>query len=137
MNRILIVEDEQLLALMLEDLLLDAGYAVEHAFDLATAERVLASQRIDCAILDINVDGALVFSFADRLRERRIPFVFASSLHRSQIPPDFHSEPLLGKPYGMHQVLSTLASLLHASVASPGRRRDVRAGRTTGEHPVT
>lgn len=109
---ILIVEDEMLLALMLEDLLLDTGYRVVHAEKLSHAFELVEREHFDVAILDINLEGAEVFPLAARLRELRIPFVFASASDISRIGPEFRHYPLIAKPYTIGQVEQSLTQVL-------------------------
>lgn len=108
---VLIVEDDRLLALMLEDVLLEAGYEVEHAFGIAEGEELVASKPIDAAILDIRVEGELSYPLARKLDERKIPFLFASSMRRIDMPTDLRWTPLIGKPYTASQVISALKAL--------------------------
>lgn len=109
---ILIVEDEMLLALMLEDLLMDTGYRVVHADTLAIAFELVERDHFDVAILDINLEGAEVFPLAARLRELRIPFVFASASDLSRIGPEFRQYPMIAKPYTIGQVEQSLNKVL-------------------------
>ena len=134
MQRILIVEDEKLLALMLEDLLLDADYEVQHAFDLEEAKAIVSAVGIDAAILDVRIGGDLVFPFARALQERGVPYLFASSARRLDIPRELRAAPLVRKPYVIDEVLAAL-SALQGTARRPDRARP-RVGHTTGEHPA-
>ena len=116
-NSVLIVEDETLLALMLEDLLIDSGHRVVHAGSLPEAMAALEREPFDAAILDINIQGDEVFPVATRLRELNIPFVFASASNAEQIAPEFSTEQLIAKPYTIGQVQQSLGHLLAASDA--------------------
>ena len=116
-NSVLIVEDETLLALMLEDLLIDSGHRVVHAGSLPEAMAALEREPFDAAILDININGDGVFPVATRLRELNIPFVFASAINAEQIAPEFSTEQLIAKPYTIGQVQQSLSHLLAASDA--------------------
>lgn len=137
MKRILIVEDEQILALMLEDILMDEEYDVIHAFDLASAEALLATEKVDAAILDINIRGASIFPLAEKLRRANVPLLFASSANRREIPSVLRGAPLISKPYMATQILTGLTALLGTqAIAIPPRVDAARTGRTTGEHPV-
>lgn len=111
-NKVLIVEDETLLALMLEDLLLDSGHRVVHAGSLPDAMAALEREQFDAAILDININGIDVFPVATRLRELSIPFVFASASDADRIGLEFRREPLIPKPYTIGQVQQSLSHLL-------------------------
>jgi DNA-binding response OmpR family regulator len=104
--RVLVVEDEAVIAMLVEDMVLDFGSEVvgpaariEAAFDLARRAD------LDAAILDINVDGTDTFSVADELRERGVPLIFATGYGASVLPERFHDCPALAKPFS-YQVLS-------------------------------
>jgi DNA-binding response OmpR family regulator len=134
MKRILIVEDEKLLALMLEDLLVDAGYDVEHAFDLVQAQNAIERTPVDAAILDIKLNGSLVFPFARRLRDNKVRFLFASSAYRIEIPPDLCWHPLVRKPYVVDEVVVALKGLFGEFQRAPGTTASWPS-RQSGEHP--
>ncbi len=118
MTTILMVEDEMNLAMMLEDILDDAGYHVLKAGRLPQALEIVAQSgldeagRIDVAILDINLAGVQVFPLADALRARGVPFVFTSGYGRDGIPNDYQDCAVLQKPYGADSILSTLKKIL-------------------------
>ena len=82
--RIMIVEDEALVALMVEDLLTDIGCQISGSFgavDEALAylsEAATPPPALDGAVLDVNIGGTMVFPVAERLRAAGIPFVFAT-----------------------------------------------------------
>lgn len=82
--RIMIVEDEALVALMVEDLLTDLGCQISGSFgavDDALAylrDAVAPPPALDGAVLDVNIGGTMVFPVAERLRAAGIPFVFAT-----------------------------------------------------------
>lgn len=135
MKRILIVEDEKLLALMLEDLLAEAGYEVEHAFDLPQAQNAIERMHIDAAILDIKLNGSLVFPFARKLRERTIRFLFASSAYRIEIPPDLCWQPLVRKPYLIDEVEAALKGLFGEFNRAAPEKAASWPSRQSGEHP--
>lgn len=97
-QRILIVEDEIIVAIFLEDLLADFGYqvagVVSHLDDALTRET-----DYDVAILDVHINGRNVFDFADVLAGRDIPFVFATGYGERGIPERHRSRPVLQKPF--------------------------------------
>ena len=109
---VLIVEDEMALAMMLEDLLEDAGYRVLKAARLPAAVALAESAQIDAAILDINLAGTAVFPAANILRRRGIPFVFTSGYGRDGLPPDYLHSPILQKPYDGARLQQALAKLV-------------------------
>ena len=112
--RILIVEDEYLIADDLRDTLLDAEAivlgpvpTVDAAWSLLEQEKV-----IDAALLDINLGGVLVFDVADALAARKIPFVFATGYDRWSIPDRFSDVPRLEKPLRLRQIAGVVETLM-------------------------
>jgi CheY-like chemotaxis protein len=98
--RVLIVEDEALIALAIERQLFDLGCVVAAlALHVGDALGVARSLAIDVAVLDINVGGQEVFPVADALMARGIPFVFASGDGMQTIRPDLRHNLLLHKPF--------------------------------------
>jgi CheY-like chemotaxis protein len=98
--RILIVEDETLIAMMEQDFLTDLGWEV--AGSACTLDRALAMVRdldIDAALLDVNLHGKNTFAAADILGERNIPFVFATGYGLKGVADRFPGVPMLTKPF--------------------------------------
>ncbi len=120
--RILVVEDEYLIADDLRLALIDAGADVLGPVPtVAAAHSVIAAEsRIDAALLDINLGGTMVFELADALEARSVPFAFATGYDESAIPERFAAVPRLEKPVKARNVLAALAPLLNpeASVGS-------------------
>jgi DNA-binding response OmpR family regulator len=111
--RVLVVEDESLLAETLFDDLAAAG--LEGVGPAATVDAALAlveRERIDAAILDVRLLGELSFPVAYALRRRAIPFLFLTSHARDDFPADLRSPPLIAKPYDTPTLLATLRGLL-------------------------
>ncbi|MGD9508116.1 MAG: response regulator [Geminicoccaceae bacterium] len=114
-TRILLVEDETLVALDLESMLADAGCEVIGPVpSVAAAVAKLDCQAVDGALLDVNLGKETVYPLADRLRQRGVPYVFLTG-YGSETLPDIHRDrPLVLKPFDPRKVLSTLAfSLSH------------------------
>ena len=100
LRRILIVEDETMIAMMVEDFLADLGWDVVGI--AGTLDRALAMARdgdIDAAVLDVNLNGQDSFAAADILRARNIPFVFASGYGSDGMAGRFRNVPMLTKPF--------------------------------------
>ena len=101
-RRFLVVEDEVLVALNLEDMLVDLGHTV-----VAVAARVpqalalAESSDFDLAVLDLNLSGTFTFPIADVLRRRGIPFMFATGHGARGLPEEYRNEIILTKPYGI------------------------------------
>lgn len=112
-RRVLLVEDESIVSLLVEDLLLDAGCEVELAMRLNEALQLANAGQFDFAILDVNLGGGdFSFSVAATLRQRRIPFLFATGYASEGIHPDFRGIPTLQKPYQPNQLLESAARLV-------------------------
>lgn len=98
--RVLIVEDEFLVAIQLEDTLAGLGCIVlEPAHSVEGAEQALETNEFDVAVLDINIAGKAVYPIARRLTESGIPFVFTTGYSREHIEDAWRSTPTLRKPY--------------------------------------
>ncbi|MBA4014341.1 MAG: response regulator [Phenylobacterium sp.] len=106
--RVVLVEDEPLVSMMMEDLLTDLGCEVAASFGaLAPALAWLSSQERlpDGAVLDVNLGGGeTVFPLAEALRARGVPFVFATGY--GVLPSDGYPDtPLIRKPVNQDQLL--------------------------------
>ncbi len=111
--RILVVEDEYLIRMLLEDMLLDLGYEVAGAAGtIAEASALAASTDCHCAILDVNVAGQQIYPVADILAKRGVPFVFVSGYGEGSLAEPYRDRPSLQKPFQAEQLKSTLAALL-------------------------
>ena len=118
-RRVLIVEDEVLLALHLEDLLTALGHeVVAQATRIDMAMELAREGDIDFAILDINVAGTKSFPVADILHQRGIPFAFATGYGAEGLADGYRDCPALRKPYAQEDLERTLAQIF----ADGGRR---------------
>ncbi|MEO6263720.1 MAG: response regulator [Luteimonas sp.] len=122
MTTVLIVEDEMYLAMMAEDILLDAGHQVFKAARLPNALALAAAERFDAALLDINLAGVEVFPLAEELRRRGVPFTFTSGYGTNGIPPDYRDYPVLQKPYIAEQLVDTVTAMLASGEADRNAR---------------
>ncbi|MBL8771608.1 MAG: PAS domain-containing protein [Phenylobacterium sp.] len=110
--RVLIVEDAVLLALELETGLSEAGAeVVGPAYELEEAMALLDRQ-IDAAVLDANLNGRSVTPVAEVLRQRGVPFVFATGYGEVGGAPGGFEAPVIRKPYDVTQVAAAVAELL-------------------------
>ena len=110
---ILIVEDEPLIAMMLEDFLESLGHVVKASCDnVADALKAVALNGFDVAILDVNLKGESVWPVAAELRQRGVPFVLASGGHVDPPPREFAGVPLIEKPYTIDRVTPALEAAL-------------------------
>lgn len=114
--RVLIVEDETLVAMLLEDMLSDEGYEVAgSASNVPQALKLAAGEGedFDVAILDVNLAGQPVFAVADALAERGKPFAFATGYGQGGLPDTWRSRPTLQKPFSQADVARVLKSALN------------------------
>lgn len=103
--KVMIVEDEMTIALLLEDILTDLGHEVaELAMRLPQGLAAAADAEVDLAILDVNLDGLPSFPIAEVLARRGIPFAFATGYGAAGIDPRFKDRPLIGKPFVIRDI---------------------------------
>ena len=109
--RVLVVEDEVAISLLLEDMLLDLGCEVVGPAGRLSAATALAEQEeIDLAILDVNVAGEPIYPLVDALAKKGVPFVFSTGYGSSGIQERYRNRPVLQKPFGQNDLARLLAS---------------------------
>jgi len=110
---ILVVEDEPLIAMMLEDFLETLGHKV-HASCESVDEAVAQAEKggFDIAIVDVNLGGETAWPVARKLREKQIPFVIATGGHVDPPPSEFANVPVIQKPYTVDRVTPALEAAL-------------------------
>ncbi len=107
--RILVVEDEAAISLLLEDMLLDFGCEViGPAARLSAALEAVEREAVDLAILDVNVAGEPIYPVAEALVQRRVPFVFSTGYGSAGIKDAFRDRPVLQKPFAQHDLKQKL-----------------------------
>jgi CheY-like chemotaxis protein len=112
---ILIVEDEPLIAMMLEDFLESLGHSIAGTCDsVESALNRVAGGGFDLAILDVNLKGENVWPVASRLREQGVPFIIATGGHVDPPPPEFNDAPMIEKPYTVDRVTPAIDAALAA-----------------------
>ena len=112
--RILLVEDEALIALMLEDMVEGMGCAVTGlAPRIALGLTMADSGEFDIAILDVNVAGENVEPVADRLEAKGTPFIFATGYGEAGVPLRYRDRPVVAKPFRSEQ----LEAAIHKALA--------------------
>jgi DNA-binding response OmpR family regulator len=109
-KHILVLEDEPIIAFGLEDLLIQEGASVVVAGSLEQARAAVAETHFDFAILDVNVQGDKSYPFAKELRERDVPFVFATGYGDAEHPVDLANMPTITKPYSIDQIRQAAAN---------------------------
>ena len=106
---VLIVEDEGLQAMELQAALEDAGASVigpvgqvEDAWDM------IDLPRLDCAVLDVNLQGEMIFPVADALLEHDVPVIFVTAYPEQQLPPRYMGLPIFRKPLLLDPLTRTI-----------------------------
>jgi CheY-like chemotaxis protein len=118
---ILIVEDESLVAMLLETILEDMGCRpvgpisnIDEALSFLNDE---AEPTLDGALLDVNVAGREVFPVAEALKARGVPFVFSTGYGQGGLPDAWRDHPTIQKPFTEAAVQSALMSALNVAQA--------------------
>lgn len=110
--RILIIEDEFLVADYLEQVVREMGHEeVFVANDVATGLSLLDAISPDFAILDVNLGQALVFPLAAELSQRKIPFVFSTAKPENSFPDEWRSYPIVPKPVETRKLVAAMVAL--------------------------
>ena len=112
-RRILVVEDEMLVHMMMEGMLADLG--CESIVSAATVDQALAlidGQALDAALLDMDLDGNKTYRVADALAARGVPFAFVTGYGGSDIRESDRDRPLLKKPFVFERLSEILTGLI-------------------------
>jgi CheY-like chemotaxis protein len=121
-RRLLVVEDELLVALDIENILSDAGHIViGPASSAAVALELIARSPPDAALIDANLSGQPIVAVVQALSERGIPFASVTGYQRESLPRD-HPAPIVAKPFDAEQLLAAARRLL-----APARETDSAA----------
>lgn len=116
-KRVLVVEDEMIVAMLIEDILADMGAeVVGPASRNAQALELLAEGPVDAAVLDVNLGSETTLPTARELRARGIPFAFATGYGAAGVPAEFEGQPFLPKPFREADLREALARALGVAV---------------------
>jgi len=99
-KRVLVVEDELMIRMLLQDILVDLGHTL--AGEAGRIEEALTLARkgeFDVAILDVNLNGRPISPVVEILIERGLPFVFATGYGQCGVPEPYRHTPILQKPF--------------------------------------
>jgi len=111
--KVLVVEDEYLVAALMEDILASAGCVVTGPIPrLAQAVDAASTETYDVAVLDINLGGERVYPVADILARRNVPFVFVTGYGPNALPPDYAKLPRVCKPFRMAELLTAISDVV-------------------------
>ena len=115
--RVLVVEDEYLVAILIEEILESAGCIVAGPIPrLAEALDAAHHENCDAAVLDVNLAGERIDPVANALCERNVPFLFVTGYGASALPGEYTERPLIHKPFRMADLLSAVSRLMKASI---------------------
>lgn len=129
-RRILVVEDEVMIRMLIEDMLGELGYTVAAvAAQLDEAMQAAETADFDLAILNVNLNGQAISPLAHTLASRGTPFVFVTGYGEGGIPADYRDRPALKKPFQLDSLKSTLQT---AFVALNSKRAPGAEGSSSG-----
>jgi len=119
-QRVLVVEDEFLIASYLVDWLRECGAVVVGPAARLGEALLLAKTKppLDCALLDIDLQGDMAFPVADALAERGVPFVFLTGYRQDVIPARYANVPRYEKPFDHAALMQYLSSVLVVAAAT-------------------
>src|SRR3954453_7016988 len=116
--RVLVVEDEALIAMLVEDMLHDGGgEMVGSAGNLTDAVDLARTAQADVALLDLDLKGTLAYPAADVLRGRGVPLVFTSGYRSAALIDRFRDCPILDKPFDQHSLEQAIDMALRSRAA--------------------
>jgi CheY-like chemotaxis protein len=117
-KRVLIVEDELMIRMLLEGMLTDLGHTVAaEAGSIEEAMTLAKEAEFDIAVLDVNLNGQPITPVVEVLVQRGLPFVFASGYGQRGVPEQYRSSPTLQKPFQV----DALAQAIDAAAPKPAR----------------
>ena len=115
-KRVLLVEDEPLIAIALESTLKELGFdIVATVTEVSSALQVIGRERVECAVLDVNLGSQRIDAVADALAARNCPFIFMTGYAASDVPPLHRDRTVLQKPFRLDHLLAAL----HADFGLP------------------
>jgi CheY-like chemotaxis protein len=105
-RRVLVVEDEMMVAMLIEDVLTDNGFEIAgFATNVAQALELVGTADFDAAVLDLNLAGVETYPIATELTRRGIPFVFSTGYGAAGLNGDYKTVPVVQKPFEDHQLV--------------------------------
>lgn len=122
--RVLVVEDEYLVAILIEQILVSAGCIVIGPVPrLRDALDAVDHDDYDTAVLDVNLAGERIDPVADALSERHVPFMFVTGYGANALPREYAERPHICKPFRMAELLGALSSVVNSPTQEAARTR--------------
>jgi CheY-like chemotaxis protein len=111
-KRVLVVEDELMIRMLLQDMLEDLGHTLAgEAGRIEEAVELAKEGEFDVAILDVNLNGQPISPVVDVLIERRVPFVFATGYGQRGVPEPYRKTPTLQKPFQLDALAQAIEAV--------------------------
>ncbi len=119
-RRVLVIEDEMLILMMIEDMLADLGCkSVAVASKIRPAIDLIEGQDFDTAMVDMNLNGEIVYPLAELLTAQKVPFIFVTGYAPRSVDARFTAIPILQKPV----LQDELAAMLEQVLTGPRRTK--------------
>ena len=116
--RVLIVEDEAFVVMLIEDMLAELGFEIAGvASRVAAAMPLVATLDFDLAILDVNLNGEMSFPVADAIAGKGVPYLFATGYGRPAIATEHAHRPVIKKPFSIQDLGSAIKAALSGGSA--------------------
>ncbi|CAN7405937.1 response regulator [Phenylobacterium sp. LjRoot225] len=121
-RRILVVEDEMMVAMMLQDMLDDLGcLVVGPAASVDEALSMIKMQPLEAAVLDVNLSGQMSYPVADALIAHDVPFVFSTGYASNRLQEGYRAFPALQKPYHVSELRDALMEVCATAISRAAR----------------
>ena len=120
-RKVLVVEDEMIIAMLIEDMLDEFGCKlVGPATNVPRALELIAKESIDVAVLDLNLDGKDTYAIADALQRKNVPFIFATGYGSAGLRQEYGNRPVLQKPFQARDLSTALTEALNGTNVAAG-----------------
>jgi CheY-like chemotaxis protein len=126
-RKVLVVEDEMMIAMLIGNMLDEFGCKlIGPATNVPRTLDLIGKEQVDVAVLDLNLDGKDTYAIADALRQKNVPFIFATGYGSTSLRPEYGDRPVLQKPFQAKDLESALAEALSGSNAARLNRIAIR-----------
>ncbi len=120
-RKVLVVEDEMMIAMLIEDMLDEPGCTlVGPATNVPRALDLIDKEQVEVAVLDLNLDGQDTYAIADALQRKNLPFIFATGYGSAGLRKEYGNRPVLQKPFQISELDTALVEALAGSSVVAG-----------------
>ena len=117
-RRVVIIEDEGMVAMLIEDMLADLGHEVVATVgQMERAAQLISETSADIVILDVNLNGEQTYVLASALASRGIPFIFSTGYGSAGLKEEWRSRPALQKPFQTRDLERVMRQVLDGKAA--------------------